>query len=41
MTSSHEEYSNDIALENLNCSVQMYWDSTYLYRKSSEGTWGI
>ena len=25
MTSNHEEYSNDITLENLKCSVQINW----------------
>ena len=39
MTSNHEEYSNDITLENLKCSVQIYWGFTYLCRKSNEGTW--
>ena len=34
MTSNHEEYSNDITLENLKCSVQIYWGF------SSKGTWG-
>ena len=38
MTNNHEEYSNDITLENLKCSVQIYWDCTYLCRKSNEGT---
>ena len=36
MTSNHEEYNNDITLEILKCSVQMYWGSTYLCRKSDE-----
>ena len=36
MTSNHEEYSNDITLEILKCSVQIYWVSTYLCRKSDE-----
>ena len=40
MTSNHEEYSNDITLENLKCSVQIYWGCTYLCRKSNKGTWG-
>ena len=40
MTSNHEEYSNDITLGNLKCSVQIYWDCTYLCRKSNKGTWG-
>ena len=40
MTSNHEEYSNDITLENLRYSVQIFGGSTYLCRKSNEGTWG-
>ena len=40
MTSSHEEYSIDITLENLKCSVQIYRSFTYLSGKSNEGTWG-
>ena len=37
--SNHEEYCNDITLENLQCSVQIYWGyCTYLCRKSNEGT---
>ena len=40
MTSNHEEYSIDITLENLKCSVEMYWCFTYLCRKTNEGTWG-
>ena len=40
MTSNHEEYSNDITLENLKCSVQIYWGCMYICRKSNEGTWG-
>ena len=40
MTSNHEEYNNDIILENLKWSVQIYWGFTYLCRKSNEGTWG-
>ena len=40
MTSNHEAYSNDIILENLNCSVQIYWGFTCLCRKSNEETWG-
>ena len=39
MTSNHEEYINDITLENLKCSVQIYWSCMYLCRKSNEGTW--
>ena len=38
MTSNHEEYNNYITLENLKCSVQIYWGCTYLCRKNSEGT---
>ena len=37
MADHHEECSNDITLENLTCSVQIYWGCTYLYKKSSEG----
>ena len=40
MASNHEEYSNDITLENLKYSVQICWDRTYLCRKSNEETWG-
>ena len=40
MTCNHEEYNNDINLENLKCSVQIYWGCTYLCRKINEGTWG-
>ena len=38
MTSKHEEYNNDVILENLKCSVQIYWGCTYLSRKSNEET---
>ena len=38
MTSNHEEYINDITVENLKCSVQLYWGCTYLCRKYNEGT---
>ena len=38
MTSNHEEYSIDITLENLKCSVQMYRDFMYLCGKSNQGT---
>ena len=38
MTSIHEEYSVDITLENLKCSVQIYRGFTYLCGKSNEGT---
>ena len=38
MTSNHEEFNNDITLENLKCSVKIYWGCTYLCRKSNEGT---
>ena len=39
MVGNHEEFSNDITLENLNCSVytKFYWVCTYLCRKSNEG----
>ena len=41
LTSNHEEYSNDITLENLSTiSVQIYGGFTYLSRKSNEETWG-
>ena len=40
MTSNHEEYNNDITLENLKCLIQIYWGCTHLCRKSNEGTWG-
>ena len=39
MKSNHEEYSNDINLENLKFSVQIYWGCTYLCEKSNKGTW--
>ena len=29
---------NDLTLENLKCSVDIYWGCTYLCRKSNEGT---
>ena len=38
MTNNHEEWSSDINLDNLKCSVQIYWGCTYLHRESSEGT---
>ena len=40
MTNNHEKCNNDITLENLTCSVQIYnyRDCTYHCRKSSEGT---
>ena len=38
MKSNHEKYNNDITLENLKCSVQIYWGCTCLCRKNSEGT---
>ena len=38
MTNNHGECSSDTTLENLKCSVQIYWGCTYLRRKSSEGT---
>ena len=40
MTSSHEEYSNDITLENLKYSAQICWGCKYFCRESNEGTWG-
>ena len=39
MTSNHEECSIDETLENLRCSVEIYWGCTYLFRKSNKGTW--
>ena len=41
MADHREECSNDITLENLTCSVQIYWGCTYLCRRSSEGTASI
>ena len=38
MADHPQECSYDITLENLTCSVQIYWGCTYLCRKSSEGT---
>ena len=38
MADHREECSNDITLENLTCSVQVYRGCTYLCRKSNEGT---
>ena len=38
MADHREECSNDITLENLTCSVQIYWGCTYLCRKSSKET---
>ena len=38
MTSNHKEYSDDITLENLKCSLQIYRGFTYLSRKSNEVT---
>ena len=35
MTSNHEEYSNGMTLKNSKCSVQIYWGSIYLCRKSN------
>ena len=32
MANNHEEHSNN--LENLKCSVKVYWGCMYLYRKS-------
>ena len=40
MRSNHEEYRNDKTLENLKCTVQIYWGFMYLCRKSNEGSWG-
>ena len=40
MTSNHEEYSNDLNLENLKFSVQIYGGCNYLCRKSNEASWG-
>ena len=31
MTSNHEEYGNDITLEYLKCSIQIYWGCTSEY----------
>ena len=41
MANNHEECSNDINLENLTCSIQIYnyRGCTYLCRKTSEGTY--
>ena len=33
MTSNHEECSNDITLENLKCSVQIYWGCSIFAEK--------
>ena len=38
MADHREECSNDITLENLTCSAQIYWGCTYLCRKHGEGT---
>ena len=40
MTSNQEEYRNDITLENLKCSVHVYWGCTYLCRKGNKETSG-
>ena len=40
MTRNHEKYGSDITLENLKCSVQIYWGCAYLCRISNKGTWG-
>ena len=37
MTNNHKECSNDVTLENLTCSVQVYRSCAYFCRKSSEG----
>ena len=39
MKSNHEEYSDDITLENLKCSGQIYWGGMYLCMKINEGNW--
>ena len=31
MISYHEKYSNDITLENLKCSVQIYWGCVRIF----------
>ena len=33
MENNHGEYTDDIALENLKCSVQINWGFTYLCKK--------
>ena len=33
MTCNHQEYNNDINLENLKCSVQIYWGCTFFAEK--------
>ena len=38
MADNREECSNDKTLQNLTCSLQIYWGCAYLCRKSSEGT---
>ena len=38
MADHREECSNDITLENLTGSIQIYWGCTYLWRKSRERT---
>ena len=38
MISNHEEYSNDIGLENLKCSEQICLGFRRLSRKCNEGT---
>ena len=36
--SNSEEYSNNITLENLKCSVQIHSDYVYLCSKGNKGT---
>ena len=36
MTSKHEEYNNDVILENLKCSVQIYWAVRILAEKATK-----
>ena len=38
MTNNHEKFINDINVENLTCSVEIYRGCTYPCRKSSKGT---
>ena len=39
MANNHEKCSNNMTLESLTCSVQIYLGCTYLCRKSSQGTY--
>ena len=41
MADNFEESNNDITLDTLTCSVQIYWGCTYLCRRSSEETASI